>query len=95
VAPLDDRFYFAMDYDLWVRLARLTEFKYLPGKRWASFRLHSDAKTIRADERCWPEMLRVHYRDGGSTFSPIVLKYLLRKLTAPLIRWKRRRMFKR
>jgi len=95
VAPLDDRFYFAMDYDLWVRLARLTEFKYLPGKRWASFRLHSDAKTIRADERCWPEMLRVHYRDGGSFFSPIVLKYLLRKLAAPLIRWKRRRMFKR
>jgi len=95
VAPLDDRFYFAMDYDLWVRLARLTEFKYIPSKRWASFRLHSDAKTIRADERCWPEMLRVHYRDGGSTFSPIVLKYLLRKLTAPLIRWKRRRMFKR
>ena len=95
VAPLDDRFYFAMDYDLWVRLARLTEFKYLPGKRWASFRLHSDAKTIRADERCWPEMLRVHYRDGGSFFSPIVLKYLLRKLAAPLIRWRRRRMFKR
>ncbi len=95
VAPLDDRFYFAMDYDLWVRLARLTELKYLPGKRWASFRLHSDAKTIRADERCWPEMLRVHYRDGGSFFSPIVLKYLLRKLAAPLIRWRRRRMFKR
>jgi len=95
VAPLDDSFYFAMDYDLWVRLARLTELKYLPGNPWASFRLHSGAKTISADERCWPEMLRVHYRDGGSFFSPIVLKYLLRKLAAPLIRWKRRRMFKR
>ena len=93
VAPLDDSFYFAMDYDLWVRLARLTEFKYLPGSPWASFRLHSGAKTISADERCWPEMLRVHYRDGGSFFSPIVMKYLIRKLAAPMIKWKRRRMF--
>ena len=93
VAPLDDSFYFAMDYDLWVRLAHLTQFKYLPGRTWASFRLHSGAKTITADDRCWPEMLRVHYRDGGSAISPIVMKYLLRKLAAPVINWKRRRMF--
>ncbi len=94
VAPLDDSFYFAMDYDLWVRLARLTKFKYLPGKTWASFRLHSGAKTISADDRCWPEMLRVHYRDGGKTLSPIVMKYLVRKVAAPFINWRRRRMFK-
>jgi hypothetical protein len=93
VAPLDDSFYFAMDYDLWVRLARLTSFKYLPGKVWASFRLHSGAKTISADDRCWPEMLRVHYRDGGKTISPIVMKYLVRKIAAPFINWRRRRMF--
>jgi len=35
----------------------------------------------------------VHYRDGGSFFSPIVMKYLIRKLAAPMIKWKRRRMF--
>ncbi len=95
VAPLDDSFYFAMDYDLWVRLARLTEFKYLPGKTWASFRLHSGAKTISADDRCWPEMLRVHYRDGGKNLSPMVMKYLLRKIAAPYINWRRRRMFEK
>ncbi len=95
VAPLDDSFYFAMDYDLWVRLAKLSQFKYLPSSSWASFRLHSGAKTISADDRCWPEMLRVHYRDGGSAFSPIVMKYLLRKIAAPLINLKRRRMFDR
>lgn len=33
--------------------------------RLARFRRHA-GKTIAADERCWPEMLRVHYRDGGS-----------------------------
>lgn len=94
VGPLDDSFFFAMDYDLWIRLAGITEFQYLPGKTWASFRLHSDAKTISADDRCWPEMLRVHYRDGGSRLSPIVMKHYLRKIAAPYINWKRRRLFK-
>lgn len=93
VGPLDDSFYFAMDYDLWVRLAREAPIVYYP-RLWANFRLHSDAKTIAADDRCWPEMLRVHYRDGGSPFAVIVLKYWIRKLAAPYINWRRRRMFR-
>ena len=94
VGPLDPSFYFAMDYDLWVRLAQHAPLVYLP-RTWANFRLHSDAKTINADDRCWPEMLRVHYRDGGSWFSQIVLKNYIRKLAAPLLNWRRRRMFSR
>ncbi|NPV57786.1 MAG: glycosyltransferase [Anaerolineae bacterium] len=92
VGPLDPSFYFAMDYDLWVRLARVSQVAYLPGRAWANFRLHGDAKTIAADERCWPEMLRVHRRDGGSWFSLIHAKYWLRKLAAPLINRRRKRM---
>jgi len=92
VGPLDDSFFFAMDYDLWVRLAAISELKYVP-KTWANFRLHADTKTINADDRCWPEMLRVHYRDGGSWYSAIVLKYQIRKIVAPLIRWRRKRLF--
>lgn len=95
VGPLDPSFYFAMDYDLWVRLARITELRYLPGQVWANFRLHASGKTIAADDRCWPEMLRVHYRDGGSSFAPIVAKYYLRKLVAPLINWNRQRKMKK
>lgn len=91
VGPLDPSFYFAMDYDLWVRLAKLAPLVYLPGQVWANFRLHSGGKTIVADDRCWPEMLKVHYRDGGSFFQPIVAKYYLRKLVAPLINWRRQR----
>jgi glycosyltransferase involved in cell wall biosynthesis len=90
VGPLDPSFFFAMDYDLWVRLAAVSRLQYLPGPVWANFRMHLDAKTINADERCWPEMLRVHYRDGGSFFAPIVGKYYLRKLVAPLLNWRRR-----
>lgn len=95
VGPLDPDFFFAMDYDLWVRLAKLTTFAYLPGHTWANFRLHTGAKTISADDRCWPEMLKVHYRDGGSFFAPIVAKYYLRSLAAPMLQWKRRRQMKR
>ncbi len=83
VGPLDPSFYFAMDYDLWVRLARRSQVKYVP-QTWANFRLHTSGKTIAADDRCWPEMLKVHYRDGGSFFSIIVAKYYIRKLIAPV-----------
>jgi glycosyltransferase involved in cell wall biosynthesis len=93
VGPLDESFFFAMDYDLWVRLAKTSQLKYIP-RIWANFRLHEDAKTISADERCWPEMLRVHYRDGGSRLAPIVFKYWLRKFASPIINWRRRRLYR-
>lgn len=91
VGPLDPSFYFAMDYDLWTRIAARTTMKYLAGQTWANFRIHSLGKTIAADDRCWPEMLRVHYRDGGSFFAPIVAKYYIRKLLAPLWAWRFKR----
>lgn len=77
VGPLDPTFYFAMDYDLWVRLARLAPIEYYP-RLWANFRLHHSGKSIVADDRCWPEMLRVHYREGGNRLSPIVFKAKIR-----------------
>ncbi len=92
VGPLDDTIYFAMDYDLWLRLSKVSRVQYLPETEpWAAFRLHADAKTIAEDDRCWPDMLRIHKRDGGSAFSVIHAKYHLRKLLGPYIRWKRRR----
>ncbi len=90
VGPLDASFYFAMDYDLWVRIARRAQVRYVP-QTWANFRIHASGKTLAADERCWPEMLRVHYRDGGGFLSVIVAKYYLRRLIAPLWTWRLRR----
>ena len=91
VGPLDASLQFAMDYDLWLRITRRAPVKYIP-QTWGNFRLHKHAKTIMADELCWPEMLRIHYRDGGSFLSVIVAKYYLRKLAAPVLRWRRRRL---
>ena len=91
VGPLDPSFFFAMDYDLWVRLAKLAPLMYIP-RVWANFRLHGDSKTMAANDRCWPEMIRVHKREGGSWFSVIVAKYMIRTLIAPLwhlrLKWK-------
>jgi len=94
VAPLDDSLFFAMDYDLWLRLAKHGDLLYVPNV-WAQFRLHEDAKTIFADKQCWPEMLQIHFRDGGSKLALIVFKYYLRKIFAPLIQWKRGRMLRK
>ena len=94
VGPLDDSIYFAMDYDLWLRLAEVSDIRYLPGEQpWAAFRLHADAKTIAEDDRCWPDMLRIHKRNGGSVFSVIYAKYCLRKILGPMIRYRRRKSF--
>jgi glycosyltransferase involved in cell wall biosynthesis len=79
VGPLDPSFYFAMDYDLWVRLARVSALHYTP-RAWANFRLHGGGKSAVSDERCWPEMLRVHQREGGGAFSWLYLKAKVRPL---------------
>jgi glycosyltransferase involved in cell wall biosynthesis len=77
VGPLDPSFFFAMDYDLWVRLSKEAPLKYHP-KLWANFRLHEDAKSIESDDRCWPEMVQVHRREGGRKISWLALKAKLR-----------------
>jgi glycosyltransferase involved in cell wall biosynthesis len=92
IGPLDPSFFFAMDYDLWVRLSSLAPLVYIPGRVWANFRLHGDAKTIASDDRCWPEMLQVHRREGGTWWSVIQMKYYLRKLLAPIINRRRKAM---
>ncbi|MCH7588585.1 MAG: glycosyltransferase [Chloroflexi bacterium] len=84
VGPLDPSFYFAMDYDLWVRLAAVSEIGYVK-RTWAAFRLHGEAKSMASADRCWPEMIRVHRRLGGNKFSVIYLKYLIRRILEPVL----------
>ncbi len=91
VGPLDESLYFAMDYDLWLRLANISQIQYYPNRVWANFRLHGDSKTIAEDDRCWMEMVQIHQRDGGRQVSILTIKYILRKLLAPLVTWQRRR----
>jgi glycosyltransferase involved in cell wall biosynthesis len=84
VGPLDPSFFFAMDYDLWVRIASVSPILHVR-QVWAGFRLHSDAKTLASAARCWPEMWRVHHREGGSALSLFGAKYAVRRLVEPLM----------
>jgi glycosyltransferase involved in cell wall biosynthesis len=87
VGPLDTSFYYAMDYDLWVRISELSPIAFRP-EHWAHFRLQSSSKSMREAYRCWPEMMRVHFRDGGSRFSVLYLKYIIRRIVEPVMPWR-------
>jgi glycosyltransferase involved in cell wall biosynthesis len=78
VGPLDLSLFFSFDYDLWVRLAKVSELSYVP-RIWANFRLHNQGKSILNDDRCYPDMLLVHKREGGGWLSWMRLRYFARK----------------
>jgi glycosyltransferase involved in cell wall biosynthesis len=79
VGPLDPTFQFAMDYDLWVRLAKLAPLLYTP-RLWANFRLHGGGKSVIMDNRCYPEMIRVYQREGGSPISWLAARWFFRRM---------------
>ncbi len=79
VGPLDPSFQFAMDYDLWVRLAKLAPLVYVP-RLWANFRLHGEGKSVSMDDRCYPEMIRVYQREGGGLISWLGTRWFFRRM---------------
>jgi glycosyltransferase involved in cell wall biosynthesis len=87
VGPLDPSFYYAMDYDLWTRISAVTPITF-HDEFMANFRLQSASKSMNEASRCWPEMMRVHFRDGGSRLSILYLKFLIRRLVEPIMPWR-------
>jgi glycosyltransferase involved in cell wall biosynthesis len=89
--PLDPSFNYAMDYDLWVRIAEHAPIRYTP-QLWSNFRIHPEGKTVATTNGCWPEMLKVYRQRGGSWLGILPAKYVIRKAGAPLHNiWIRRR----
>ena len=84
VGPLDPSYFYAMDYSLWVRISAVTPIAYLPIPL-AHFRIHDASKSRTAARRCWPEMIKLHFEDGGSRFSILYAKYLVRRVVEPLM----------
>ena len=87
VGPLDLSLFFSFDYDLWVKLAKVSEILYVP-KRWAKFRIHAEGKTIVNDDRCYPDMLRVLQREGGGWLSMLRMRMYARKAIYSWMPWK-------
>jgi hypothetical protein len=68
-----------MDYDLWVRLAKLAPLVYTP-RLWANFRLYGEGKSETMDNRCYPEMIRVYQREGGGPISWLAARWFFRRM---------------
>jgi len=79
VGHLDPTFHMAMDYDLWVRLAKLASLIYVP-RLWANFRLHNEGKSVALDDRFYPEMIRVYQRERGEGISFLAVRWRLRRI---------------
>lgn len=87
IGPLDLSLFFAFDYDLWVRLAKVSEIRYVP-RVWANFRLHNQGKSVLNDDQCYPDMLRVYQREAGKGISWLLLRSLVRRSLYAWIPWK-------
>lgn len=76
VGPLDPRLRCAMDYELWLRMARAGKrFGYLPLPL-ATFRITDTSKSGGSLTGFWPEVRGVSRRYGGRFFSPMLLRHL-------------------
>ncbi len=89
VGPLDLSLFFSFDYDFWVKVAKVSEVRYLP-RLWANFRMHESGKSVKNDDQCYPDMLRVHQREVGGWLSWLRLRYVARKLLYAWMPWRLR-----
>jgi glycosyltransferase involved in cell wall biosynthesis len=80
VGELSLSLFFAFDYDLWVRLSKVSRLLYVP-HLWATFRLHDEGKSVKNDDRCYPDMLKVYERERGKGLSWMWLRAKVRRLT--------------
>lgn len=89
VGPLSLTLFFSFDYDLWVRLAKVSQLSYVP-RRWANFRMHELGKSVKNDDRCYPDMLLVYEREVGGWFSWLRLRAVTRRLFYAWLPWRLR-----
>lgn len=79
VGPLSLSLFFAFDYDLWVKISKVSQLLYVP-RLWATFRLHEAGKSVKDDSVCYPDMLKVRERECGKGLSWLWLRAKVRKL---------------
>jgi glycosyltransferase involved in cell wall biosynthesis len=80
LGPLSLNLFFAFDYDLWVKISKVSQLLYIP-RTWATFRLHEAGKSVKDDNVCYPDMLKVRERELGKGLSWLWLRAKVRKLT--------------
>ena len=74
VGLIDESLHYSMDYDLLLRLAKVSQMRYLPFAL-AGYRVHMSAKTSEFSRHHWIETLAVRARYGGRYLSKQRLRY--------------------
>lgn len=87
VGPLDLSLYFAFDYDFWVKIAKTSEIRYVPAL-WANFRMHNLGKSVKNDDRCYPDMIKVYEREKGKGISWLHLRAFSRRVIYAWLPWR-------
>jgi glycosyltransferase involved in cell wall biosynthesis len=78
VGYLNEKYHYAMDYDLWIKLGKVSSVKMLD-EDIAGFRLHPDSKTVSLYSKFWLEDWKISMSHGGKIFSEIFLRHPLIK----------------
>jgi hypothetical protein len=74
VGGVDTQYHYAMDFDLWIRLALRFEVGEID-RQLAAFRVHEEAKSSAEAERFFPETRRIARSHGGRFFSPTYVEH--------------------
>ena len=74
VGGVDTRYHYAMDYDLWLKLAERYDVREID-RTLAAFRIHDQAKSSAEADRFWPEVRRISRRHGGRFFTRGYIDY--------------------
>lgn len=74
VGYLDESLHFSIDYDLWIRLARVTRFACVPAYL-AAARVHRETKTLARRQDACAEAVRVAHRHFGSVAPAWIYAY--------------------
>ncbi len=94
LGPLDLNLFFAFDYDFWVKVAKVSRVAYTP-RLWANFRMHDLGKSVKNDDRCYPDMIKVYEREMGKGISWLHLRALGRRLFYAWLPWRLRLWLRR
>lgn len=67
---LDESLNYIMDFDLWLRIGMIADFKLIPDFL-AAYRYHEGAKSVALEEKFWPELRSLYKKYDHMKISPI------------------------
>ncbi len=78
VGQLDEKFYYFMDWDLWLRAGLYYKIDYLP-ELWSTYRFHAESKTIVQSKKAAPELEYMYQKFFSREDLPPAVRRLRKK----------------